>query len=158
PDRAGRPAGRPPRPNHNSGCILTSSQYAWYSVDEVAWRRPIMKSRLLIACFPILIAGCAAGGGPGTGGAGGRAATADGAAGGNGPPAGAGGEVGDGGGAGTGGSPAAGDDAAACAALSAALCGKIESCTPFATGLLFGSREACEQRLGLECLARLVAP
>jgi hypothetical protein len=46
----------------------------------------------------------------------------------------------------------------ACAALSKALCAKSDACTPFATGLLLGSRTVCEQRLALDCSSKFGAP
>jgi hypothetical protein len=96
-------------------------------------------------------------------GTGGKAAETGGAAGVASGGAGTGGAGTGGTGTGTGGATGGvpgGDPAGAqaCAALSKAMCGKAEACTPFATGLFFGSRATCEQRLALECLPRLAAP
>jgi hypothetical protein len=130
-----------------------------------------MKSRAFTAFFAVVIAGgasCDAKMDAGIGGRGGAPAGTTGGAGGS-TVGGTGGTVPGGGtssggtGTGTGGATGGvpgGDPAGAqaCAALSAALCGKAEACTPFATGLFFGSRATCEQRLALECLPRLAAP
>lgn len=49
------------------------------------------------------------------------------------------------------------DGPAACAALARALCGQAETCTPFAIGLVFGTRAVCEERLVVDCLTRFAS-
>jgi hypothetical protein len=135
-----------------------------------------MASRLLTALCASMIAGCSTDGAGMAAGMGGRGGAPPGsggevsAAGSGGAAAGVGGRSASGGGgaggaagAGSGGTAGGGwggDHAAApaCAALSQALCRKIEICTPFAVGLVFGSRSVCEQRLTLDCLPKFAAP
>jgi len=137
-----------------------------------------MNRWLFTASSAVVIAGCTGGGAqtndgtggsrgrggsggntssPGSGGAGVGFGGAGGATGGF--PGGSGAASGTSGGSGTGGTPVA-DPAVeqACSALAKALCAKSETCTPFATALLFGSRTVCEQRLALDCLPKFGAP
>jgi hypothetical protein len=63
-----------------------------------------------------------------------------------------GGGDGDGGSGGDGGAGGSGPTVAeACAGLSSAVCGQIETCSPFLLGVTYGDRVTCEARVGARC-------
>src|SRR5258708_266375 len=46
----------------------------------------------------------------------------------------------------------------ACSAFVATFCGKVESCSPFALGVVYGDVATCKARLMLSCIPNSIAP